>query len=103
MGLHDNVLFNCPHYGICTTPLYTGSCRPNCIESYNAEIFGTKVRGNGKFERNEYMKAIDIVKVKQNIKSGLLATEIHNGFILLKDVKSGEAVVIGEITKEEVK
>ena len=43
------------------------------------------------------MKAIDIVKVKQNIKQGLLAVEIHNGFILLKDTKSGEAVVIGEV------
>ena len=46
------------------------------------------------------MKAIDIVKVKQNIKHGLLAVEIHNGFILLKNVKSGEAVVIGELSEE---
>ena len=49
------------------------------------------------------MKVIDIVKVKQNIKHGLLAVDIHNGFILLKDVKSGEAVVIGELTKEATK
>lgn len=46
------------------------------------------------------MKTVDIVKVKSNIKDGLLAVEIHNGFILLKDVRSGEAVVIGE-TKGE--
>lgn len=43
------------------------------------------------------MKPVDIVKVKQNIKQGLLAVEIHNGFILLKDIKSGEAVVIGQV------
>lgn len=49
------------------------------------------------------MKKIDIIDVKTNIKNGLLAVEVHNGFILLKDVKSGEAVVIGEITKEEIK
>ena len=49
------------------------------------------------------MKAIDIVQVKSNIKSGLLAVEIHNNFILLKDVKSGEAVVIGELPKEYCK
>ena len=48
------------------------------------------------------MKTVDIVKVKSNIKDGLLAVEIHNGFILLKDTKSGEAVVIGE-TKGEAK
>lgn len=43
------------------------------------------------------MKPIDIVKVKQNIQQGLLAVEIHNGYILLKNTKSGEAVVIGEV------
>lgn len=43
------------------------------------------------------MKVIDIVQVKQNIKHGLLAIEIHNDFILLKNVRSGEAVVIGEL------
>ena len=47
------------------------------------------------------MKTIDIVQVKNNIKNGLLATEIHNGYILLKDVKSGEAVIIGELIKGE--
>ena len=45
------------------------------------------------------MKKIDIIDVKNNIKNGLLSVEIHNGFILLKDTKSGEAVVIGEIPK----
>ena len=48
------------------------------------------------------MKTVDIVKVKSNIKDGLLAVEIHNGFILLKDTKSGEAVVIGELPKQTV-
>lgn len=46
------------------------------------------------------MKKIDIVDVKANIKNGLLAVEVHNGFILLKDIKTGEAVVIGELLKE---
>ena len=46
------------------------------------------------------MKAIDIVQVKQNIKNGLLAVEVYNNFILLKNVKSGESVVIGELPKE---
>ena len=99
MGLHDNTLFNCPRYGLCSYHLYVGECNPECIERYNAEIFGAKVRENGKFERNGYMKPIDIVKVKQNIKHGLLAVEVHNGFILLKDIKSGETVVIGELSK----
>lgn len=46
------------------------------------------------------MKTVDIVKVKSNIKNGLLAVEIHNGLILLKDTKSGEAVVIGEVNNK---
>ena len=45
------------------------------------------------------MKAIDIVKVKQNIQDGLLAVEVHNGYILLKHIKSGEAVKIGEVRR----
>ena len=45
------------------------------------------------------MKKIDIVDVKSNIKNGLLAVEINNGFILLKDTKSGEAVIIGELAE----
>ena len=43
------------------------------------------------------MKPIDIVQVKRCIKEGLLTAFVHNGYILLKDNKSGEAVVIGEV------
>lgn len=46
------------------------------------------------------MKAIDIVKVKQDVQDGLLEVEVHNGYILLKNVKSGESVVIGELPKQ---
>ena len=45
------------------------------------------------------MKPIDIVKVKQNVQEGLLEVEVHNGYILLKNVKSKEAVKIGEVKR----
>lgn len=39
---------------------------------------------------------IDIVKVKQEIKTGKLTVKVQNGKILLEDTKSGECVCIGE-------
>lgn len=44
--------------------------------------------------------AVDIVRVKSDIKKGLLRVMIIGESILLCDVKSGEAVKIGELPKK---
>lgn len=41
--------------------------------------------------------AIDIVKVRTDIRNGDLMVTFHNGNILLKDMRSGEAVKISEL------
>lgn len=42
------------------------------------------------------MKPIDVIAVKNAVTNGQLAAELNpNGSILLKDLRSGEAVVIG--------
>lgn len=42
------------------------------------------------------MKPIDVIAVKNAVANGWLATELNpNGSILLKDLRSGEAVIIG--------
>lgn len=44
--------------------------------------------------------AVDIVQVKTAIRNDELMVTFHNGNILLKNLRSGEAVKIGELPKE---
>lgn len=40
---------------------------------------------------------VDIIDVKVAVKNGELKAFVRNGFIMLEDLKSKEAVVIGEV------
>ena len=43
------------------------------------------------------MKRLDIIDVKQNVKEGYVRLAFRNGYILLVDNVTGEAVMIGEL------
>ena len=43
---------------------------------------------------------VDIVQVRTAVRNGDLMVAFHNGNVLLKDMRSGEAVKISELPKE---
>lgn len=44
---------------------------------------------------------LDIIDIKQAVKSNELIAYVSNGYIILKDTKTGEAVIIGYAKRYE--
>lgn len=46
-------------------------------------------------------RPVDIVLLKRDIKDGYIEMAIHDASVLLRDVRSGEAVKIGELPAKD--
>ena len=51
---HEHIL-NCPNYGVCPTPLYTGSCSKHCFEIKDKEDKTNIAYWEHRAKHNDYL------------------------------------------------